>query len=91
MIRFQGNKKGIVMDANVEAIGSVAAQRIQALNAVDVLDLCNRFGCTEQELRAAVYAVGGHPDQLKTVFHVSLSERIAVWFRLGTHRQLSHD
>ena len=81
----------IVMDANVDAIGSVAAQRLQALNAEDVQALCNRFACTEQELRAAVYAVGGHPDQLKTVFHVSLGERLAVWFRLGMRRRLSHD
>ncbi|MDB5964925.1 MAG: hypothetical protein JWQ72_1425 [Polaromonas sp.] len=52
------------------------------LDAAELQAWCKRFGCTDQELRCAVSAVGGNMGQLRSVFRVSLGERLETWFRL---------
>jgi len=52
-------------DMNIIRTGSEAAQRICLLDQASVLAWCADIHCTEQELRAAVYAVGSEPHVVR--------------------------
>jgi hypothetical protein len=45
--------------------------RISLADPGVVKSWCSELKCTEHELRAAVYAVGSEPDQIRSYFHRS--------------------
>lgn len=47
------------------------ANRISLVDPRAVQSWCAELKCTEHELRAAVYAVGSEPDQIRSYFHRS--------------------
>jgi Protein of unknown function (DUF3606) len=44
---------------------SDAVDGIDLADAASVLEWCNTFGCTEEQLRAAVRSVGGAPSEVR--------------------------
>jgi hypothetical protein len=48
---------------------AAAAKRISLLDPLAVRSWCAELQCTEHELRAAVYAVGSEPEQVRRYFH----------------------
>lgn len=54
--------------------------RIQLCSPSDVRRWCDEFQCTELELRAGVYAVGGQPQRVREYFHPTLRQKLAsIW------------
>jgi hypothetical protein len=47
---------------------ATAGKRISLLDPLAVRDWCAELQCTELELRAAVYAVGSAPDEVRNYF-----------------------
>ncbi|WP_395057616.1 DUF3606 domain-containing protein [Polaromonas sp.] len=59
------------------------SDRIQLCSPVEVRRCCADFRCTEHELRAAVYAVGGDPQRVREYLHPTLRQKLTgVWRQL---------
>lgn len=66
-----------------EATRPMTTSRVRLGNSAEVQLWCRRMHCSEQELRAAVYTVGGQPAMLHAYLLLSFSQRVSrAWQRL---------
>ena len=56
------------MTEKLQSRGLLDQTRVRVSEPSDVLYWCRLFGCTEQQLRAAVYAVGGMVADVRVHF-----------------------
>lgn len=56
------------MTEKLQSRGPPDQTRVSVSKHLDVLYWCWQFGCTEQQLRAAVYAVGGMVTEVRAHF-----------------------
>lgn len=79
------------MPDKFEATRPMTAERIHLNDSAEVQIWCRRMHCSEHELRAAVYAVGGQPAMLHSYLLLSFGQRIGrAWQRLGITSHLWH-
>ena len=68
---------------NPVAFPNSSKDRIELCQPSEVVYWCDLLRCTEQELRAAVYAVGGQPEQVTAYFDRSFRQKLVnTWHRM---------